>query len=417
MTGWLLRSAEILSIPPCKDGADGLVIQGERVAAIGRFEELKKAWPDLLLRDWGGLYVMPGLINTHVHLELAPEGDTLRSYLAGSGKERAARGLRAAKAMLLSGVTAVRDAGSSMALVEAVRNSKDQTLPHLLLCGPPLTKRGGHLWFMGGEADTVKELERQIRARRREGCGAVKLIASGGRLTPGTKPWEEQYSLEELRAAAEAAHGEGLSVMAHCLTERSAVTAVRAGVDCIEHFACIERRGQETTRRFRKGAAAGLEQWLGRREYFLMAGLSNSCPAMAGRLRRESGKKEAAWKEERRRLNIAGEVLGLGFTPVAGTDGGCPGTYFEETWMEAALLAESGILTVHEALAAITVNGARALGLERETGQLRPGFYADLIALEGNPERDIRALSRVRHVVCRGRLIRQRNEKGEREDE
>lgn len=406
MTGWLIRSAGILNVPPCGDGTGGLVIQGERVAAIGRFEELKKAWPGFPLQDWGSLYIMPGLVNTHVHLEFAPEGDTLRSYLAVSGKERAARGLRAARAMLLSGVTTVRDAGSSMALVEAVRSSRDQTLPHLLLCGPPLTKKGGHLWFMGGEADTAEELERQIRARRREGCRMVKVIASGGRLTPGSKPWEEQYCLEELRAAVKVAHGEGLSVMAHCLTERSAVMAVQAGVDCIEHFACIERRGQEIARRFRKETAAGLERWLRRREYFLMAGLSNSCPAMAGRLRREGRKKGAFWKEERRRLNIAEEVLGLGFTPVAGTDGGCPGTYFEETWMEAALLAESGILTAQEALAAVTVNGARALGVERETGRIKPGFYADLIALEGNPERDIRALSRVRHVVCRGRLIR-----------
>lgn len=406
MTVRLIQSKKLISFPPRRDGADGLVIQEGRIAAAGRFEELKRAWIGAPVWDWAGFYVMPGLINSHVHLEFMPKGDTLRSYLSISSRERAERGLWAARAMLYSGVTTVRDAGSSMALVEAAGNAREELLPRLLLCGPPITKRGGHLWFMGGEADTKEEIERQVRTRRRMGCRGVKLIASGGRLTPGAGPWEDTYSRKELRAAVEAAHEEGLSVMAHCLTERSAVAAVQAGAESIEHFACIERWGQGTARHFRRRMAAELEPWLGGRECFLMAGLSNSCPSMAEGLRRKEGQGSVAPKTERTRIDIAGEVLGLGFTPVTGTDGGCPGTYFEETWIEAALLAESGLLTVRRALEAATVNGARALGLEGETGRLEPGLSADLIALEENPERDIRALSRVRHVVCRGRLIR-----------
>ena len=201
----------------------GMVLEGSRIKEMGRFEELSQAYPDVRVMDFSDSYILPGLVNTHVHLEFTPCRDTYGIYRREDRKARLARAAEHARTLLRSGVTTVRDAGSSMDLVGALSGREAGSepgteLPRIQAAGMPLTPDGGHLAFLGKTSNSTEELIQAVKERKSAGCGCVKLIVSGGQLTPGSVPEHDTYSRGEIRAAVEAAHELGLPTAAHCLT-------------------------------------------------------------------------------------------------------------------------------------------------------------------------------------------------------
>jgi imidazolonepropionase-like amidohydrolase len=123
-----------------------------------------------------------------------------------------------ARRALACGVTTVRDLGDRNFVTLSLRDTlaaEPWLAPELLVAGPPLTATGGHCWFLGGQADGVNGLPRAIVAHAGRGVDVIKIMATGGMLTPGWGLHESQYSQTELRAAADAAHGAGLPITAH----------------------------------------------------------------------------------------------------------------------------------------------------------------------------------------------------------
>jgi imidazolonepropionase-like amidohydrolase len=223
--------------------------------------------------------------------------------------------------MLFSGVTTVRDAGSSWRLLALNRPEVRgfMRLPRLRLAGPPLTVTGGHLYYMGGEADSPEELVKAVRRYHKRGCRDLKLVLSGGQLTPGSLPERESYEPAAVTLAVAEAHRLGMTTFAHCLTTTSMVNALRAGVDSIEHGACFVRRADNglLERVFQPEA---LEEFRGAGRFFMM-GITNNYHAL-DRWRESSATDERErflLEQEERECAIFRRYVDLGLTPVVGT--------------------------------------------------------------------------------------------------
>ena len=188
--------------------------------------------------DASGCYVCPGLIDSHVHLFLDAGAQPGSTFLNASEEElldTAAANLRLA---LSAGITTVRDCGGPAELVFRVQKAVergDLLGPRVLAAGAPITRPKGHCHFFGIEVATPEEAARAVDKQACDGATFVKLIASGGGLTPRTRPEEADLSPEIMRATVRAAHANGLQVAAHCHAVESIVRALDAGVDTIEH--------------------------------------------------------------------------------------------------------------------------------------------------------------------------------------
>ena len=144
-------------------------------------------------------------------------------------------------------MTTVRDCGSRGTFLGALRDGIAAGLlpgPRLLVCGPPLTSTAGHLWVCGGEVDTAEGARALVRRLVKEGADFIKVMATGGRMTPGTNVGRAQFSVAELRAIVEDAHRLGRRVAAHCLGTEGIANAVEAGVDTVEHCDWLDAGGE-----------------------------------------------------------------------------------------------------------------------------------------------------------------------------
>jgi imidazolonepropionase-like amidohydrolase len=386
---------------------NALVIDESRIIAVGDFHDLKSRYQAACVEDLGNCYLLPGLINTHVHLEFEAVPNTLDFFTAEDEYANFFRAAKHAETMLRSGVTTLRDAGSSWRLLSLNNPGLAQAakLPRMQFSGPPVTITGGHLYFFGGEADSEDELVRAVREHHKRGCAALKLIVSGGQLTPGTLPERESYNTELIAAAVQEAHHLGMTSFAHCLTTNSMVNALRGGVQSIEHAACFVRHRNKLLERVYEEKI--MEEFRGGGRWF-MNGISNNYHALDNARENRSGASERELfllEQEERECSIFKKYVELGFRAVIGTDAGVGLTYFDETWLECTILAERCGMSPADIIEAATVNGAACLGLEHETGKLAAGYSADIIALGEDPLKNITALKNPAKVICRGEDI------------
>ena len=203
-----------------------VLIDDHRIVAVGADV------PDSAVTlDLGSLTLMPGLVDCHQHLVFDGVG-TLEEQVTGvSDDALRARAREAARRALLGGVTTVRDLGDRNFVTLDLRN--DPNLPTILCAGPPITIVGGHCWYLGGETKP-EDLRGAVRERIERECEVVKIMVTGGFLTPATPMWKSQFQLDELELVVREAHEAGVSVAAHCHGLGGIQDAIQAGVDTIE---------------------------------------------------------------------------------------------------------------------------------------------------------------------------------------
>ena len=365
----------------------GVLVDGSVIAAAGPLAALAAAVPPTAeVVDLGGLTLLPGLVDSHVHLGFDGGPQPVARMRAEADTEQLLLMLDSARQLLGAGVTTARDLGARSFLDVAVRDGIARGIapgPRLLVAGRPLTPTGGHCWFMGGECDTADELRRMVRLHHKMGTDLIKVMSTGGFMTAGSAPWHAQYTEAELAAVVAEARRLGKRVAAHGHGAEGIARAVAAGVDTIEHCSFAGPDGRP---------GSGYDPALAGR--IAAAGIY-VCPTVNVR---------APCVRERFGDVHRTVVTGLyerGVRLIAGTDAGidnCPHDAYARGLEELAGLG----LPAAEILEMATLRAATALGVDSVTGSLEPGKDADFIAVAGDPLRDLSALRRVALVVARG---------------
>ncbi|MFK0223984.1 amidohydrolase family protein [Streptomyces vinaceus] len=343
--------------------------------------------------DFGSeAWILPGLIDTHVHLAFDAGEDPVRRLAESDDDHVLTQMWRAAGKALDAGITTVRDLGDRGYLSLKLREEAaavPHIQPHIVAAGPPITSPGGHCHFLGGEVRGREALIAAVRERRERGCDVVKVMASGGRMTPGTAMHRPQFRPEDLRAVVDEAHRLGMTAAAHVHSAEAIPQALEAGFDTLEHLTFFTENGPDPT-------PALLDRITGSG---VTASLTlGSLPGVQTPLSSDhwGSRLYPAWA----RLH----ALGVAIT--AGTDAGISRAKPHDVLPHAvAELAGPVGMTPTEALASMTSVAAAACGLPDVKGCLKRGADADLVVVGGDPLLDFAALRDVRSVYRLGHSI------------
>ncbi len=358
--------------------------------------------------DLRGCTVLPGLIDTHVHLNMPGDGSMLEVVVRETDGVLVATSTLSARRALDAGITTVRDVGGARRTVFDARRALE--LGHgpgarILACGQPITITGGHTWYFGGEADGEEGLRIKVREMCKLGADFIKVMASGGG-TVNTMSWLPSYSPRELAALVDEAHRQGRKITAHCLCAESTNWVVDAGFDGIEHGGFIVNKAghqKYEPATADKVARAGIPVTstlaVGGFTLKAMRAIEHRTPAEQHVLDRWLRMSDENFTQFRR-------MREAGVTWVAGTDAGWRFTTIEGLPLEFELMQQGGFSAL-EAITAGTGLAARVLGIEDKVGTLKPGLAADVIAVAGDPLDDLSRLGDIR-MVMQGGHIRKR---------
>jgi imidazolonepropionase-like amidohydrolase len=355
------------------------------------------------LIELGAYTVLPGFIDAHTHLTIDQDSKDPLSELEHTAAERALSSLPSARKVLMAGFTTVRDLGAYRALVDvALRdaiNRGDVVGPRMYVAGAFVTITGGAGAVTGfapdvmlpwdlryGNANSATEVRERIRALAGQRVDVIKLFATGAVLTHNSNPFGRESTREELEAAVDEARNFGLKVAVHGHGAEGIKAAIRAGVASIEHGSLMDDEGRSLMKQHGTYLVPTLE---------VHDCIGSGYPAEFVAKSRQIA---ALSRENFRKAVAAGVKIAFG------TDiGVCP---FGDNPREFHIMVDNG-MTPMQAIAAATVGGADLLGVADKLGSVRPGKFADLVAVKGDPLADIRVLEDVRFVMKQGVVYRQ----------
>ena len=376
-----------------------ILIEDGRIVSVGRNVAIPAS---ATVVDLSGMTVLPGLIDCHTHLTFDPGGFGYSS-LGVSVPREALRGAKNARLTLEAGFTTVRNVGShgytDIALRDAI-DAGDVPGPRIIAAGPSLGITGGHCdenllppefhFKSEGVADGVSNVMQKTREVIKYGAGVVKFCATGGVLSMGDDPKASQYTLDEMKAIVGEAHRLGRKVAAHAHGGDGIKLALEAGVDSIEHGTYID----EDAVKLMKAKGAFLVPTIYLTEWFMANYQTLGIPAPI------IAKAKEVMPAMQKNISKA---FSLGVPVAFGTD--------SAVYPHGLNAREFGVyvkfgMTPIEAIRTSTINASKLLGWEDRAGAIETGKFADLIAVEGDPLKDITELERVKKVIKGGKVVK-----------
>ncbi|GBD36313.1 Imidazolonepropionase [bacterium HR36] len=372
-------------------------VQGKVIKAIrmnARADEAEEAFPNCA--------VLPGLIDGHVHLCFSAgntHAEVVQDLIQAPPEQLLRRAFDHAKQALLAGITTLRDCGgpgSVPVMVRELIRRGEAEGPEVLVSGAPITTPRGHLHYIGAHAGNLVDVERRAEELLEAGVDFLKVIVTGGNMTPESDRLSCQYGTEEIRKAVQCAERAGKYVAAHVLNREGVRRSVQGGVRTLEH--CSWRTGV---------AHHKYDPQLARqmREQGQFASLTMSAPTWRKVVPGVAGLDVHLFADLDERFASEREMLADGVRFLLHTDAGVRQTPFGISLIYGLRAAELELgLTPVECLRAVTSNAATALGLE-DRGRLGIGKRADLLVVAGQPWQELSALHQVRAVWCGGRRV------------
>lgn len=384
-----------------------ILIHGNRIVAVGKDLAIPAG---AKVVDLSKMTVLPGLIDCHTHLADGapdPSGDPL-TYLRKTAAEVAFESVPNARAMLYSGFTTVRDVGVYRALNDvAMRDAiarGDIEGPRMFVAGAYVTITGGAGALTGaapditlpwnlhyGQADGPWEVRAVIRKLANDGVDQIKILSSGAVLEHGSNPNSQEFTLEELKAAVDEASHFGLRIACHAHSTQGIKNAILAGVTSVEHATEIDEEGITLA----KARGTYLVMDIYDEECIEADGTAHAIPqdflehdAKLGQIQRDNFRKAVE----------AGVKLAFG------TDAGV--CAYGTSGKQFAYMVKYG-MTPMQAIQSATSAAADLLGHSDEFGSVRPGKFADIVAVEGNPAQNVRLLENIPFVMKDGKIYKQ----------
>jgi imidazolonepropionase-like amidohydrolase len=389
---------------PAENGI--LVVEDSLIAYAGaESTDVLKRYPEAEVRNLKGMTLMPGMIDVHVHLSLDGSPAYIQRMLNETPALCAIKAVNKVRRIVDSGFTTIRTLGDPGQIDIAVKQAIEagEILgPRLLASGRAITMTGGHgdmfpphvtIEGMGRIVDGPVEARKAAREQLKAGADNIKLMATGGGMSPGPGT-VAQLTIEEMQAAVEEAEKWGKTTAAHAIGTEGIVNALKAGVRTIEHGTFLDEEGIELL--LKKGA-------------YLVPTLAAFKTIKYGK---EAGVPEYTIEKVRyfataHYANLK-KAIQAGVKVVTGTDAGTPFNYHGESAYELECLVANG-LSPMQAIHAATRVAAEALKLQN-IGVLGIGKVADFIAVEGNPLKDITLLQdhgRIKMVVKAGKILKE----------
>ncbi len=383
-----------------------ILVRDNKIEAVGKAPPVPA---DAKVINLSEMTVLPGLIDCHTHLADGPtdDGDPF-SQLKKTAAQIAYESVPNARTFLRSGFTTVRDVGVYRALNDvAMRDA----IAHGYIEGPRMYVAGAYVTIAGGagamtgfapdimlpwdlrygEANSPWEVRQKIRQLVHAGADHIKILSSGAVLTHGSNPKSQEFTMEELQAAVDEAAHFGLRVESHAHSPAGIKNAIRAGAASIEHATMIDDEGIALAREH----GTYLDMDIYDEECIQAAGKRGNIPkdflqhdAELGQLQRDNFRKAVK----------AGVKISFG------TDAGvCP---YDQSVKQFAFMVRYG-MTPMQAIQSATTSAADLLGHADVVGSIKPGKYADVIAVVGDPLQDISVLEHVQFVMKDGKVYKQ----------
>ena len=374
-------------------------IRGDRIIAVTSGGKV----PDNAeVINLGSATLLPGLADLHTHLTWNPS-DFGYEGLAVSITDEAVRGVVNARKTLMAGFTVARNLGASGYADVSVRDAiADGSIPgpRLQVSGQMLGSTGGHCdnnklpveygARKGGVADGPWAVRQQVRENSKYGADVIKFCATGGTLSKGTNPGVRQYTLEEMQAIVDEAHTLAMPVVAHAHGTEGILFAIRAGVDSIEHSSLIDDEGLRLAKR--NGTFLSINAYTP--IYMISNGEAmGMLPESVEKARRLADK----------RLKNYRTAIEVGTKIVFGSDSAT--IPHGDNARQFSVYVDLGMSPL-EAIQSATTVAAESLGLVGDTGAVAVGYFADVIAVEGDPLADVSVLENVTFVMKGGHVYK-----------
>ncbi len=365
-----------------EDVCFGDIFVDENIFGIGQSKQSAS-------KDFSGCFAIPGLIDSHIHLCLDPyERDPLKQEL-DEEKLKVAM-ISRAELIVKAGITTARDLGGGKHLELLVRDlieKKKITGPRLICAGQPITSRGGHCHFWGGEADSVDEAIKVINRQAAAAVDLIKIMVTGGSMTPKSKPIDSQFDLDFLIRMVEEAKKLNYPVAAHCHGSDGILKAAKAGVSTIEHCSWVGESG------WGRGFDVETATLIAKKEIWVSPTVNSGWERYLG----------SNYVEVLRNNFKKMKEVGVRF--IASTDAGIPNIFHTDLPLAMPVFSKIAGLTNTETLRAATSVAASAIGLAGVTGSIERGRSADFVIYDENPLADLNVLRAPKLVVVKGQEV------------
>jgi imidazolonepropionase-like amidohydrolase len=398
----LLRADLVLTGRPGESFAPGeVLVDGTQIVHVGPRGSRPEAAEAMEVIEMPGCTLMPGMIDAHVHIGFDRTVDPATRRSAESDAHLLLRMAENSRKLLSAGVTTARDLGGRGFLEVELRDAIETGLavgPHLVVATRPITNTGGHCWYMGGEADNEEAIRAVARENFRAGADLLKIMVTGGNMTPvGAPPWLAQFTAAQIKVAVDEAAMRGKTVAAHAHGRDGIANAVEAGVTTIEHcsFQGPGEIGTPVT------VDMAVVERIAEKGIYV-------CPTVSGVVMRLKDTFSEEWLASW--LNRLASIRDAGVRVVAGTDSGFAARGIEnrmDDYVSGLEVFATAGWSSAAVIEAATVLAAQACGVGEVTGSLDPGKRADLIAVKGNPLKDLAELRKLQLVMVSGRQVTQ----------